>query len=205
MKLLRRQILHLAAAAAALPVISRIADAQSYPSRPVRIIVGYPPGGVTDIYARLAGQWLSERLCQSFIIENRAGAGGSIATVSVVQAPPDGYTLLLTSANDVFNTSLYPDLKYNYMRDIAPIAGIAFSPQVMEVNPALPAVTVSEFILYAKANPGRINYASAGVGTGQHLCGELFKMLTGVDMVHVPYRGGAPHCRPDRRAGARHV
>jgi tripartite-type tricarboxylate transporter receptor subunit TctC len=140
----------------------------------------------------LTGQWLSERLGESFIIENRAGAGGSIAVDSVVRAPPDGYTLLLTSANDVFNPSLYPDLKYNYMRDMAPIAGIALTPQVMEVNPVLPAMTVPEFIAYAKANPGRINYASAGVATGQHLCGELFKMMTGVDMVHVPYRGGAP-------------
>jgi tripartite-type tricarboxylate transporter receptor subunit TctC len=166
--------------------------AQVYPMKPVRIIAGYPPGGVVDIYARLTGQWLSERLGQPFIIENRAGAGGSIAADSVVRAPPDGYTLLLTSANDAFNPSLYPDLKYNYVRDIAPIASIALSPQVMEVNPALPATTVPEFIRYAKANPGRINFASAGVGTGQHLCAELFKMMAGVDMVHVPYRGGAP-------------
>jgi tripartite-type tricarboxylate transporter receptor subunit TctC len=147
--------------------------AQVYPMKPVRIIAGYPPGGVVDIYARLTGQWLSERLGQPFIIENRAGAGGSIAADSVVRAPPDGYTLLLTSANDAFNPSLYPDPKYNYLRDIVPIASIALSPQLMEVNPALPATTVPEFIRYAKANPGRINFASAGVGTGQHLCGTI--------------------------------
>jgi tripartite-type tricarboxylate transporter receptor subunit TctC len=192
MKLLRRQFLHLAAGAAALPAISRIATAQAYPAKPVHIIAGYPPGGVVDIYARLTGQWLSERLGQSFIIENRSGAGGSIAAESVVRALPDGYTLLLTSANDVFNPSLYPDLKYNYMRDIVPIARIAFTPQVMEVNPSVPAKTVPEFIAFAKANPGRLNYASGGVGTGQHLCAELFKMSTGVDMIHVPYRGAAP-------------
>ena len=192
MSLPRRQFLHLAAGAAVLPAVSGIATAEAYPSRPVHIVVGYPPGGIADVHARLTGQWLSERLGRPFIIENRAGAGGTIAVESVVRAPPDGYTLLLTSANDIFNPSLYPDLKYDYMRDIAPIAGIAFSPQVMEVNPALAAATVPEFILYAKANPGRINYASAGVGTAQHLCGELFKMLAGVDMVHVPYRGAAP-------------
>ena len=192
MKLPRRKFLQLGASALTLPAVPRIATAQSYPARPVHIIAGYPPGGVVDIYARLTGQWLSERLGQSFIIENWAGAAGSIATDSVVRAPPDGYTLLLTSANDVFNPTLYPDLKYNYMRDMAPVASIALSPQIMEVNPTLPAATVPEFIRYAKANPGRINYASAGVGTGQHLCGELFKTLTGVDMVHVPYRGGAP-------------
>ena len=192
MKIPRRRFLSLAIGAVGLPAVSRIATAQAYPAKPVHIIAGYPPGGVVDIYARLTGQWLSERLGESFIIENRAGAGGSIAVDSVVRAPPDGYTLLLTSANDVFNPSLYPDLKYNYMRDMAPIAGIALTPQVMEVNPVLPAMTVPEFIAYAKANPGRINYASAGVATGQHLCGELFKMMTGVDMVHVPYRGGAP-------------
>ena len=192
MKIPRRRFLSLAIGAVGLPAVSRIATAQAYPAKPVHIIAGYPPGGVVNIYARLTGQWLSERLGESFIIENRAGAGGSIAVDSVVRAPPDGYTLLLTSANDVFNPSLYPDLKYNYMRDMAPIAGIALTPQVMEVNPVLPAMTVPEFIAYAKANPGRINYASAGVATGQHLCGELFKMMTGVNMVHVPYRGGAP-------------
>jgi tripartite-type tricarboxylate transporter receptor subunit TctC len=188
----RRTFLSSAVGAVVLPAVSRIATAQAYPAKPVHIIAGFPPGGVVDIYARLTGQWLSERLGQSFIIENRAGAGGSIAAESVVRALPDGYTLLLTSANDVFNPSLYPDLKYNYMRDIVPIASIAFTPQVMEVNPSVPAKTVPEFIAYAKTNPGKLNYASAGVGTGQHLCGELFKMSTGVDMVHVPYRGGAP-------------
>jgi tripartite-type tricarboxylate transporter receptor subunit TctC len=188
----RRTFLSSAVGAVVLPAVSRIATAQAYPAKPVHIIAGFPPGGVVDIYARLTGQWLSERLGQSFIIENRAGAGGSIAAESVVRALPDGYTLLLTSANDIFNPSLYPDLKYNYMRDIVPIASIAFTPQVMEVNPSVPAKTVPEFIAYAKTNPGKLNYASAGVGTGQHLCGELFKMSTGVDMVHVPYRGGAP-------------
>jgi tripartite-type tricarboxylate transporter receptor subunit TctC len=188
----RRTFLSSAVGAVVLPAVSRIATAQAYPAKPVHIIAGFPPGGVVDIYARLTGQWLSERFGQSFIIENRAGAGGSIAAESVVRALPDGYTLLLTSANDVFNPSLYPDLKYNYMRDIVPIASIAFTPQVMEVNPSVPAKTVPEFIAYAKTNPGKLNYASAGVGTGQHLCGELFKMSTGVDMVHVPYRGGAP-------------
>jgi tripartite-type tricarboxylate transporter receptor subunit TctC len=188
----RRTFLSSAVGAVVLPAVSRIATAQAYPAKPVHIIAGFPPGGVVDIYARLTGQRLSERLGQSFIIENRAGAGGSIAAESVVRALPDGYTLLLTSANDVFNPSLYPDLKYNYMRDIVPIASIAFTPQVMEVNPSVPAKTVPEFIAYAKTNPGKLNYASAGVGTGQHLCGELFKMSTGVDMVHVPYRGGAP-------------
>jgi tripartite-type tricarboxylate transporter receptor subunit TctC len=192
MKRPRRQFLHLAAGAVALPAVSRIAKAQAYPARPVRIIVGYPPGGLTDLYARLTGHWLADHLGQSFIIENRAGAGGTIAVDSVVRAPPDGYTLLLTSANDVFNPSLYPDLKYDYFRDIAPIASIALTPQVMEVNPSVPVKTVLEFITYAKANPGKVNYASAGVGTGQHLCGELFKMMAGVDMVHVPYRGSAP-------------
>jgi tripartite-type tricarboxylate transporter receptor subunit TctC len=192
MKLPRRTFLSSAVGAVVFPAVSRIATAQAYPAKPVHIIAGFPPGGVVDIYARLTGQWLSERLGQSFIIENRSGAGGSIAAESVVRALPDGYTLLLTSANDVFNPSLYPDLKYNYMRDIVPIARIAFTPQVMEVNPSVPAKTVPEFIAFAKANPGRLNYASGGVGTGQHLCAELFKMSTGVDMIHVPYRGAAP-------------
>jgi tripartite-type tricarboxylate transporter receptor subunit TctC len=192
MKLSRRRFLHLAGGTAALPTISRIARAQAYPAKPVRIISGFPPGGVADIYARLAGQWLSERLGQSFIIENRAGAGGTIAAEAVARAPADGYTLLLTWAGDIYNLSLYPYLKYDYMRDIVPIAGIALTPQVMEVNPSVPVNTVPEFIAYAKANPGKLNYASGGVGTPQHLCGELFKMLTGVDMVHVPYRGSAP-------------
>ena len=206
MKIPRRRFLSLAIGAVGLPAVSRIATAQAYPAKPVHIIAGYPPGGVVDIYARLTGQWLSERLGELFIIENWAGAGGSIAVDSVVRAPPDGYTLLLTSANDVFNPSLYPDLKYNYMRDMAPIAGIALTPQVMEVNPVLPAMTVPEFIAYAKANPGRINYASAGVATGQHLCGELFKMMTGVRHgSRALSRRCSGYCRPDRRASAGHV
>jgi len=204
MALQRRRFLGLAAGAAALPAISGIATAQAYPAKPVRIISGFPPGGVNDTYARLTGQWLSERLGQSFIIENRAGAGGTIAVDTVVRALPDGYTLLLTATNDAYNTSLYPDLKYDYARDIALIAGIALSPEVMEVNPSVPAKTVPEFIAYAKANPGKLNYASAGVGTTQHLCGELFKMVIGVDMVHVPYRGGAPAVA-DLIAGQVHV
>jgi tripartite-type tricarboxylate transporter receptor subunit TctC len=191
MKLRRRQFLHLAAGAAALPTLSRIARAQAYPTRPVHLIVGYPAGGVIDIYARLMGQWLSEQLGQSFIVENRPGAAGTIAVDSVVRSPPDGYTLLLTSANDAYNESLYP-VRFKYIRDIAPVASIALTPSVMEVNPSFPAMTVPEFIAYAKANPGKLNYASGGVGTIQHVCGELFKIMAGVNMVHVPYRGGAP-------------
>src|SRR5580704_9599524 len=192
MKLRRRQFLHLAAGAAALPAMSGIARAQSYPSRRVRIIVGYPAGDVSDIFARVIGQWLSERLGQSFVIENRPGASGTIAMDSVVRAAPDGYTLLLTSSGDAYIASLYPDLRFEYLRDITQVASIALTSNVMEVNPVFPAQTVAEFISYAKSNPGKINYASAGIGTGQHLCGELFKMMTGIDMVHVPYRGGAP-------------
>jgi tripartite-type tricarboxylate transporter receptor subunit TctC len=191
-KLLRRQFLQLATSAAALAVVPRIARAQTYPSRPVRIIVGFPAGGVSDITARLFGQWLSERLGQSFVIENRPGASGTIAMDSVVRAPPDGYTLLLTASADAYLASLYPDLRFDYFRDISQVAGIALTPNVMEVNPVFPAKTVAEFINYAKANPGKINYASGGVGTGPHLCGELFKMMTGIDMLHVPYRGTAP-------------
>jgi tripartite-type tricarboxylate transporter receptor subunit TctC len=192
MKFPRRGFLQLAAGAAALPTVSRIAGAQTYPTRPVHIIAGAPPGGILDIYARLTGQWLSERLGQPFIIENRAGAGTTIAADSIVHAPPDGYMLLMTWAGDIYNPSLYPHLNYDYMRDFVPIAGIALTPQVMEVNPSVPVKTVPEFIAYAKANPGKLNYASAGIGTPQHLCGELFKMLTGVEMAHVPYRGSAP-------------
>jgi tripartite-type tricarboxylate transporter receptor subunit TctC len=191
MKIPRRQFLHLAAGAAAVPAVLRSVWAQAYPTRPVHLIVGYPAGGVIDIYARLMGQWLSERLGQSFIVENRPGAAGTIAVDSVVRSPPDGYTLLLTSANDAYNESLYP-VRFKYIRDIAPVASIALTPSVMEVNPSFPAMTVPEFIAYAKANPGRLNYASGGVGTIQHVCGELFKIMAGVNMVHVPYRGGAP-------------
>ena len=192
MKLPRRQFLHLAAGAAALPAVSRIARAQAYPAKPVRIIVGFPPGGIFDVFARLTARWLSERLGQSFIIENRAGAGGTIAAESVARAPPDGYTLLFTGVGDAVNPILYPGLKYDYIRDFTPIASIALSPLVMEVNPKVPVKTVLELIGYAKGNPGKLNYASAGIGTPQHLCGELFKMATGVDIVHVPYRGAAP-------------
>jgi tripartite-type tricarboxylate transporter receptor subunit TctC len=192
MKIRRRQFLHLAAAAVAAPTVSRIARAQAYPARPVRVIVGYPPGGITDIYARLIGQWLSERLGQSFVIENRAGAAGTIAVESVVRAPADGYTLLLSSGNDPYNELIYPDIKFNYLRDIAPVAGIALSSCIMSVNPSFSARSVAEFVGYAKANPGKINFASAGIGTTQHVSGELFKIMTGVNMVHVTYRGGAP-------------
>jgi tripartite-type tricarboxylate transporter receptor subunit TctC len=192
MKLARRKFLHLAAGAVALPSVSRVATAQTYPSRVVRIIVGYPAGGVSDILARLIGQWLSERLRQSFVIENRPGAGGTIAVESVVRARPDGYTLLLTASPDSYDEKLYPGIKFNYTRDISPVATIGVAPLVMEVNPSFPSKTVPEFINYAKANPGKINFASAGVGSSQHLCGELFNIMAGVQMAHVPYRGDAP-------------
>jgi tripartite-type tricarboxylate transporter receptor subunit TctC len=206
MKLSRRQFLHLAAGAAALPAVSRIARAQTYPTRPVRLIVGFPAGGVSDIFPRLIGQWLSERLGQSFVIENRPGASGTIAVDLVVRAAPDGYTLLLTSGNDPLSESLYSDVRFNYIRDISPVASIALTPNVMEVNPVFPAKTVPEFIDYAKANPGKMNFASAGIGTGQHLCGELFKMMTGIDMLHVPLsRRGSRDCRFAWRTGAGHV
>jgi tripartite-type tricarboxylate transporter receptor subunit TctC len=191
-ELLRRKFLHLAAGAVALPVASHGAWAQAYPARPVRLIVGYPAGGASDIFARLIGQWLSERLGQSFVIENRAGASGTIAVDSVVRARPDGYTLLLSGTPDVYNENLFPDIRFNYIRDISPVASIALNPLVMEVNPSFPAKTVPEFIDYAKAKPGKINFASSGIGTTPHLYGELFKMMTGVTMVHVPYRGDLP-------------
>src|SRR5262245_50359820 len=192
MRLPRRQFLHLAAGAAALPAISRMAGAQAYPSRPVRIVVGFPPGGGTDIAARLIGQWLSERLGQQFIIENRPGAGSNLATEAVARASADGYTLLLGSAAHAINATLYDKLNYNFLRDFAPVAGIICVPNVIEVNPSLPPKGVAEFIAYAKANPGKVNYGSGGNGTAQHLSGELFKMMTGVALVHVPYRGDAP-------------
>jgi len=188
----RRQFLRLVAGAAALPVVSRIARAQTYPTRPVRIIVGFPPGGPGDILARLTGQWLSERLGHPFIIENRPGAGGNVATEAVVNASPDGYTLLLVNAANAINATLYEKLKYDFIRDIAPVAGIIRVPLVLEVNPSLPVKTVPELIAYAKANPAKLNMASAGNGTPQHVSGELFKMMAGVDMTHVPYRGSAP-------------
>jgi tripartite-type tricarboxylate transporter receptor subunit TctC len=188
----RRQFLHLAAGAAALPPMSRIAWAQAYPTRPVRLIVGLPPGGASDIVARLMGQWLSERLGQQFVIDNRSGASGAIATEAVVRAPGDGYTLLLVSPAPVLAATLNDNLNYDFIRDIAPVAGIIRTPSVMVVNPSFPAKTVSEFIAYAKSNPAKISMASAGIGTTPHLAGELFKMMAGVSMVHVPYRGSAP-------------
>jgi tripartite-type tricarboxylate transporter receptor subunit TctC len=192
MKLPRRQFLHLAAGAAALPAVSRFAWAQAYPTRPVRIVVGLAPGSSNDIVARLIGQWLSERLGQQFIIENRPGAGTNIATEMVVRAPADGYTLLLVGPAQAINATLYEKLNFNFIRDIAPIARVIRSSYVMVVNPSVPAKTVPEFIAYAKANPGKLNMASPGNGTSPHVVGELFKMMTGVNMVHVPYRGGGP-------------
>jgi tripartite-type tricarboxylate transporter receptor subunit TctC len=193
MKLPRRTFLHLAAGAAALPAASRIARAQVYPSRPVRIVVGFPAGGGADIVARLIGQWLSERLGQQFIVENRPGAGSNIAAEAVVRAPPDGYTLLLvTLPANAINAALYDKLNFNFVRDIAPIAGLTRDPNVLEVNPALPVKTVPEFIAHVKANPGKINMASSGVGSAQHVAGALFMALTGLQMNHVPYRGAAP-------------
>ncbi len=188
MKVLRREFLHLAAGAAALPAVSGVARAQIYPARPVRIVAGVPAGLAPDILARLTGQWLSERLGQQFVIENRPGAGTNIATEVVVRAAPDGYTLLLANPSNAINATLYPNLNFNFIRDTVPIAGICLGPYVMVVNPSLPARTVPEFIAYAKANPGRINMASAGNGTPPHVFGELFKMMAGVDLVHVPYR-----------------
>src|SRR5258708_494187 len=192
MKLPRRRFLHLAAGAAALPAALRSARAQTYPARPVRFIIGYTSGGSADITARLMGQWLSERLGQSFIVESRPGAGTNIATEAVVHAQPDGYTLLLVAPANAINAALYDKLSYNFIRDIAPVAGLIRFPNVMVVNPAVPAKTVPEFIAYAKANPGSLNMASSGNGSTIHVSGELFKMMTGVNMVHVPYRGGAP-------------
>jgi tripartite-type tricarboxylate transporter receptor subunit TctC len=190
MNLLRRQFLRLAAGATALPAISHIAWAQTYPSRPVRIISGFAAGGVGDILARLMGQWLSERLGYPFIVENRPGAGGNIATEIVVRAPPDGYTLLVVGSSHTINETLYEKLNFNFIRDIAPVASISRDPHVVLVNPSFPAKTVPEFIAYAKANPGKVNMASGGIGTGPHVASELFKMMAGVEMVHVPYRGG---------------
>jgi tripartite-type tricarboxylate transporter receptor subunit TctC len=189
MKLLRRQFLHLAAGAAALPAVSRVAWAQTYPARPVHLIVGFPAGQAADIIARLIGQGLSERLGQQFVIDNRPGASGNIATEAVARAPADGYTLLLVTATNAINPTLYQNLHFNFIRDIAPIASIDRAPFVMVVNPSFPAKTVPEFIAYAKANPGKINMASVGIGSPSHVFGELFKMMTGINMVHVPYRG----------------
>jgi tripartite-type tricarboxylate transporter receptor subunit TctC len=193
MNLPRRQFLRLTAVgAAALPATLRVTWAQNYPTRPVRIIIGAPPGGPTDTSARLIGQWLSERLGQPFIIDNRPGAGTNIGTEAVVRAPADGHTLLLVSTANAINATLYDKLNFNFIRDIAPVASIIRQPFVLLVHPSVPAKTVSEFIDYAKANPGKLNMASAGNGTGTHVAGELFKMMAGVNMVHVPYRGAAP-------------
>ena len=192
MKLPRRQFLHLAASAAALPFAPHVARAQAYPTRPVRIVVGFAAGGPNDILARLLGQRLSERLGQTFIIENRPGASGNIATEAVVRSAPDGYTLMTISPTNAVNATLYEKLNFDFTRDIAPVATIFRGPFIMTVHPGVPAQTVPEFIAYAKANPGKINYASVGNGSPAHLGTELFKMMTGVDMVHVPYRGGAP-------------
>jgi tripartite-type tricarboxylate transporter receptor subunit TctC len=192
MKLPRRQFLHLAAGAAALPAVSRAAMAQAYPTRPVRVVVGFAPGGATDIFTRLISQRLSERLGQQFVVENRPGAATNLAAESVVRSPPDGYTLLGFDIAAAFNATLYDKLNFNFMRDIAPVGGLARAAQVMAVNPSVVARTVPEFIAYAKANPGKIAMATAGNGSPMHMAGELFKMMSGVDFVHVPYRGAGP-------------
>jgi tripartite-type tricarboxylate transporter receptor subunit TctC len=192
MKLPRRNFLHLAAGAAALPAVPRLAWTQAYPTRPVRLVIGAPPGGGHDIFARLMGQWLSERLGQPFVIDNRPGGSENIATEAVVRSSPDGYTILLVTSTNAINTTLYEKLSFNFNRDIAPVAGITRVPEVMVVNLSVPAKTVPEFIAYAKANPSKLNMASGSIGTPSHMAGELFKMMTGVDTVHVPYRGVAP-------------
>ena len=191
MKLRRRQFLRLAGAALALPALSTRGMAQSYPARPVRMIIGYPPGGSADITARLITQWLSERLGQSFIVESRPGGGTNIATEAVINAAPDGYTLLLIAPANAINATLYEKLNHNFLRDIEPVAGLIRFPNVVVVNPSLPVNTIPELIAYAKANPGKLNMASSGNGSTIHMSGELFKMMTGVNMIHVPYRGGA--------------
>jgi len=192
MKLPRRNFLHLAAGAAALPAVSRIATAQVYPTRPVRLIVPVAPSGAYDITARLIGPWLSERLGQQFVIDNRPGGGTNIGTEAVVRAPADGYTLLLVGGASAINATLYDKLNFNFIRDIAPVAGITRAPEVMVVHPSVPAKTVPEFIAYAEANPGKLTMASGGIGSLSHVAGELFKMMAGVDLVHVPYRGQGP-------------
>lgn len=192
MELARRRFLHLAAGAAALPALPHIARAQAYPSKPVRILVGFAPGGATDTTARLMGAWLSERLGQQFIVENRPGAGTNLATEAVVRSPPDGHTLLMVTASNAINATLYPNLNFNFLRDMMPVAGVIQYPNVVEVNNDLPVKTIPEFITHLKANPGKLSMGSGGVGSSQHLAGELFKMMTGTDITHVPYRGGAP-------------
>ena len=204
MKFPRRQFLQLAAGAALLPAVSSIAKAQGYPARPIRLIIGYTPGGSADLTARLMGQWLSERLGQSFVIENRPGGGTNIATEAAVRADPDGYTFLLVAPANAINATLYGKLNFNFLRDIEPVAGIIRFPNVVVVNPSLPIKSISELIAYAKANPGKLNMASSGNGSTIHMSGELFKMLTGIDMIHVPYRGGAP-ALTDLIAGQVHV
>ena len=200
MKLPRRKFLHVAAGAVALPTLSRVASALDYPTRPVHLLVGFAAGGPLDTSARLIGQWLSERLGQQFVIENRPGAGSNLATEIVARAPPDGYTLLEASAANAWNAALYDNLSFNFIRDIALVAGVRRAAGVMEVNPSVPVKTVPEFIAYAKANPGKINMATGGAGSAPHLYGELFKMMAGVDLVTVNYRGSAP-ALPDLIAG----
>ncbi len=192
MKFPRRAFMHLAAGAAALPAVPRVARAQAYPSKPVRIVVGFPAGGATDIMARLMGEWLTQRLGQQFIVENKPGASGNIGTETVARAPADGYTLLQAVTPNAINAALYNHLSFDFIRDIAPVIYLARLAYVVVVNPSVPATTLPEFIAYAKANPGKINYGSAGQGTPQNIACELFKMMTGVNLVHVPYRGGAP-------------
>jgi tripartite-type tricarboxylate transporter receptor subunit TctC len=192
MKFARRQFLHLAAGAAALPALSRGAAALDYPAQPVRIVVGFAPGGTTDVVARLIGQYLSERLGQPFIVENRPGAGTNIATEEVLHARPDGYTLLLVTVSNAINASLFKEINFNFLRDAASVAGIMQVPNVVVVNPAVPVKTLPEFIAYAKANPGKIAMASGGVGSSSHMSGELFCMMAGINLIHVPYRGEAP-------------
>ena len=204
MKLSRRSLLHLSAGAVALPALSRRARAQTYPARPIRLIIGYTPGGSADITARLTGQWLSERLGQSVIVESRPGGGTNIATEAVVRAPPDGYTLLLVAPANAINATLYDKLNFDFLRDIAPVSGIIRFPNVVDVNPSLPIKSIPELIAYAKTNPGKLNMASSGNGSTIHMSGELFKMMAGINMVHVPYRGGAP-ALTDLIAGQVHV
>jgi tripartite-type tricarboxylate transporter receptor subunit TctC len=192
MKVARRKFLHLAAAAVAVPGTIRVAVAETYPARPVHVIVGFTPGGPTDVFARLIGEWLAKRLGQQFVIENRPGAGSTIGVEAVVTAPPDGYTLLLVSTSAAISASYYQNLSFNLVRDIAPVCGVALAPMVMVVNPAVPANTVPEFIAYAKANPGKVVMASVGNGTTPQMAGELFKMMANVDLLHVPYHGAAP-------------
>ena len=204
MKPPRRTFLHLAAGAAALPVVSRFAGAQTYPTRPVRIVVAFPPGGANDIHARMIGQWLHERLGQPFLVENRPGSGGNLGVEAVVRSPADGYTLLILTVAHSVNKSVYEKLSYDLLRDIAPVAALFRAQYLMMVNPRTPAKTVPEFIAYVKANPGKINFGSNGVGATGHLAGELFKMMTGVNMLHVPYRGETP-ALTDLVAGQVHV